>query len=159
MLNPVSTKQQAFVKHLSLYHIATRGAQQVAVRKRRSLYQIATREAQQVAVRKRRWKILHLVINLKLLSFAKQIEMKIALFLVYARIVLSAQTVDLNSRESVQQALQKMAANMIGWQDRGKVKETSLSTADAFQWYISLFFMILISLSLVGLKVDYITES
>lgn len=85
--------------------------------------------------------------------------MKIALFFVYARIVLSAQTVDLNSRESVQQALQKMAANMIGWQDRGKVKETDGKTADAFQWYIPLFFMILILFSLVGLKVDYIMES
>ena len=63
----------------------------------------------------------------------------LSIILLCARLVFTAQSVDLDSKEEVAKAAQNMAANMITWLDRGLVKEIfgkgDGTGIDAFQWY------------------------
>ena len=61
-------------------------------------------------------------------------SIKLAVLLVST--VQGAQQVDLNNQNAVKNALQQMAGNMVGWLDKGLVREKDGNGPDAFQWYV-----------------------
>lgn len=65
----------------------------------------------------------------------KMKSMKLSPLVLLVAAVQGAQQVDLNNQNAVKNALQQMAGNMVGWLDKGLLREKDGNGPDAFQWY------------------------